>query len=228
MMDYGQDTLFGKKVISTIGYNEQEMIRDILFLHANGKQIDCDPTYSIGNFYKNGLPKPKHKFDKFPQLPDVVEATADNLPLENESCEVIMFDPPFIMGASAVEGASQYGGIIGTRFTAFKDWNELKEMYAGALKEFARITKENGIVIFKCQDCNSSAKQHFTHCWVMYEAIQLGFYPKDMFILFAKNRINDGREQQHARKYHSYYWVFEKRTCRVDYSVSFFLGEEKK
>jgi len=66
----GQDTLFGKKIISTIGYNEQEIIRDILFLHANGKPIDCDPTYSIGNFYKNGVPKPKYKFDKFPQLPD--------------------------------------------------------------------------------------------------------------------------------------------------------------
>lgn len=51
-LDYGQDTLFGKKVISTIGYNEQEMIRDILYLHANGKPIDCDPTYSIVMHYE--------------------------------------------------------------------------------------------------------------------------------------------------------------------------------
>ena len=228
MMDYGQDTLFGKKVISTIGYNEQEMIRDILFLHANGKPIDCDPTYSIGNFYTKGLQKPKHKFDKFPQSADVIEATADNIPLENESCEVIMFDPPFVIGGLDHDGIKDGSNIISRRFTNFQTFDELKEMYAKSLKEFARVLKQGGIVIFKCQDCVSSAKQHFSHCWVMYEAIRLGYYPKDMFILFAKNRINDGREQQHGRKYHSYFWVFEKRNCRVDYSVFSFLGEGKK
>ena len=85
MMDYGQDTLFGKKVISTIGYNEQEMIRDILYLHAKGKHIDCDPTYSIGNFYKNGVPKPKYRFDKYPQLVEMNNVVNDdNLTTWNE------------------------------------------------------------------------------------------------------------------------------------------------
>ena len=226
MMDYGQDTLFGKKVISTIGYDEQEMIRDILYLHARGKHIDCDPTYSIGNFYKNGVPKPKYKFDKFPQLPDVIEATADNLPMENESCEVIMFDPPFILG-----DAEREQDIIGDRFTRFKEFSDLQAMYSASLKEFARVLKQGGIIIFKCQDTISGGKNHFTHCWTMYEAIQQGFYPKDMFILFAKNRLNDGREQQHGRKYHCYYWVFEKRACRVDYlnaATSDIQGEGKK
>ena len=112
--------------------------------------------------------------------------TGNNLPVENESWEVSMFDPPFVLGASEKEDASQYGGIIGTRFTAFKDFAELKEMYSKSLKEFYRILRTDGIVIFKCQDCNSSSKQHFTHCWVMYEAMKYGFYPKDLFILFAK------------------------------------------
>jgi len=220
VIDYGQDTLFGKKVISTIGYDEQEMIRDILYLHAKGKHIDCDPTYSIGNFYKNGVPKPKYKFDKFPQLPDVIEATANKLPIENESCEVIMFDPPFVIGGVTYNESKEGSCIIQKRFTQFESFDELKEMYSGSLTEFTRVLKGGGIVIFKCQDCVSSAKNHFSHCWVMFEAVRLGFYPKDMFILFAKNRLNDGREQQHGRKYHSYYWVFEKRECRVDYALA--------
>lgn len=93
-MDLGQNTLFGKKTISSIGYDEQEIIKDILHLHANGKYIDCDPTFSIGNFYNDKMPRPKYVFDKTPQVAGVVEATSDNLPLEDESCEVIMFDPP--------------------------------------------------------------------------------------------------------------------------------------
>ena len=216
-MDFLQDTLFGKKTISSINYNEQEIIRDILYLHCNGQNIDCDPTYSIGNFYKKGLPAPEHKFDKYPQLPDVKEATSDRLPLGLESVNVIMFDPPFVMSGEGYENSKEGSGIISKRFTAFKDFNELKTMYSRSLKEFARILKPNGIVIFKCQDVVNGGKQHFSHCWIMYEAMKYGFYPKDLFIYFARNRIDDGRKQQHARKYHSYYWVFEKKECKVNY-----------
>lgn len=72
-------------------------------------------------------------------------------------------------------------------------------------------------MIFKCQDVVFSAKNHFTHVWVMNEALKLGFYPKDLFILLARNRLTDGRKQQHARKFHSYFWVFKKATCKVSY-----------
>lgn len=217
-IDSKQINLFGKKVISSINFDEQEIINDILYLHANGKNIDCDPTYSIGNFYKNGLVEPRYKFDKYPQLQNVIEATSDCIPLENESCEVIMFDPPFVIGGLDHEGIKEGSNIISRRFTNFQTFDELKQMYGSALKEFQRILKSEGIVIFKCQDCVSSAKQHFSHCWVMYEAVRLGFYPKDLFILLAKNRITDGRKQQHARKFHCYFWVFQKTKCNVDYT----------
>jgi hypothetical protein len=215
-LDYLQDTLFGKKTISTIGYNEQEMIRDILFLHSNNKYIDCDPTFSSGNFYKQGLPKPRHIFDKYPQTPFCIEATSDNLPLENESVNTIMFDPPFIMSGQGCNN-EDCSGITSNRFTAFKDFTDLKKMYSDSLREFYRILINGGIIIFKCQDGVVSAKNHFTHCWLMYEALKHNLYPKDLFILLAQNRINDGREQQHARKYHSYFWVFKKEICKVDY-----------
>lgn len=214
-VDFRQHDLFGKKVISSIGFDEQEIIRDILHLHSKGNYIDCDPTFSIGNFYKKGLPKPKYRFDKFPQVKGVVEATSNNLPLENESCNVIMYDPPFLLGAGErKEGTSD---IIGDRFTRLKDWDDLVNVYSSSLKEFYRLLKPNGIVIFKCQDVVNGGKNHFSHCLVMNEAVRIGYYPKDLFLLLAKNRINDGREQQHARKYHSYYWVLEKSKCKIEY-----------
>lgn len=217
MIDFGQNTVFGDKVISSIGYNEQEIIRDILYLHAEGKYIDCDPTFSVGNFYKDGLPKPKYRYDKTPQIEGVIEASSDKLPLENESIDTLMFDPPFVIGGATYNESKEGSCVIAKRFTQFESFDELKQMYSDSLKEFARVLRKNGIVIFKCQDCNSSAKQHFSHCWVMYEAMKFGFYPKDLFILCAKNRINDGRKQQHARKYHSYFFVFKKQKCKVDY-----------
>lgn len=204
-------------VISTIGYDEQEIIRNILHLHGNGNYIDCDPTYSKGNFYKKGLPKPKFIFDKFPQTEDTVQATSDKLPLESESCNVIMFDPPFVISGEGINNSKDGSGIISKRFTAFKSFDELKTMYSGSLQEFYRVLNTNGIVTFKCQDIVVCSKNHFSHCWIMNEALKIGFYPKDLFILLAKNRLNDGRKQQHARKYHCYYWVFEKKPCKVNY-----------
>jgi len=217
MIDYGQDTLWGKKIISTINYDEQEIIRDILFLHGNGSGIDCDPTYSTGNFYKNGLSKPKYRFDKEPQSKEVIKATSDNLPLENECINTIIFDPPFIISGGSYNEAKEGSCIIAKRFTIFESFDELKEMYSGSLKEFSRILKPEGIVIFKCQDTIASSIQYFSHVWVMYEAIKHGFYPKDLFILLAKARLIDGRKQQHGRKFHCFFWVFKKEINRVEY-----------
>ena len=135
-IDLNQHTLFGEKIISTINFDEQEIIRDILYLHSNGKYIDCDPCYSIGNFYKKGLPRPKHVFDKTPKIHGVVEGTSDNIPLPNESVNTIMFDPPFLIGGENYEQDKEGSSVIAKRFTSFKDWDSLKEMYSNSLKEF--------------------------------------------------------------------------------------------
>ena len=217
MKQYSQNTLFGDKIISTIGFDEQEMIRDILYLHSNGNYIDCDPCYSVGNFYKNGLEKPKHIFDKFPQTKDCKFAESHNLPLENESVNTIMFDPPFVITGDTYGEAKEGSSIIAKRFTGFHDFEEIKKMYSDSLKEFYRILKPNGIVIFKNQDVVACSKNHFTHAWIMNEAIKIGYYPKDLFILLAKARLTDNRKQQHARKYHSYFWVLQKTKNKVNY-----------
>ena len=60
-----------------------------------------------------------------------------------------------------------------------------------------------------------------SHVFVMNEAVKAGFYPKDLFILLAKNRITadwQTRNQKHARKFHSYFWVFEKNGKEVMYA----------
>ena len=88
------------------------------------------------------------------------------------------------------------------------------------LVEYKRVLKPNGILIFKCQDTVSSGKQWFSHSHIMNMAVNVGFYPKDLFMLLAKNRIigHNHSNQKHARKFHSYFWVFENRLSKVDYS----------
>lgn len=198
-------------MIKSISFDEQEIIRNILELHIKGS-IELDPTYSKGNFYKKGLLQPIYKFDISPQTEDTIKADCRKLPIESDSINCIMFDPPFL----ATTGQSllkKEGNIINKRFGVYRTEKELFDFYVESLKEFYRVLKSNKFLIFKCQDKVSSGKQYWSHVFIINEAEKIGFYCKDLFIYAVNNRIvaNWQKNQQHARKYHSYFLVFQKK-----------------
>ncbi len=86
-------------MIKTTNYNQHEIIKDIINLHCNGDQIDCDLTYSKGVFYKGDIELPRYKFDIDPQLPGVTKADSRYIPLLDNSIDTLIFDPPFVGGS---------------------------------------------------------------------------------------------------------------------------------
>lgn len=184
-------------------------------------KIDCDPTYSIGNFYKNtGVDEPTYKFDIIPQADSVEYGDSRNLPLEDSSINCIMFDPPFLATTGKSLTENKDNNIINKRFGVYSSEQDLHQFYIDSLKEAYRVLTDKGILIFKCQDKISSGKQYMSHCFVHDEAVKIGFYPKDMFVLLAKNRLVADwqlKNQKNARKFHSYFWVFEKTNKRILY-----------
>ena len=131
-----------------------------------------------------------------------------------------MFDPPFLATKGKSLILENDSNKINKRFGVYPTEKELHQFYINALKEFYRILKDDGILIFKCQDKVSSSKQYFSHNFIMNEAEKIGYYCKDMFILLAKNRIMANwqlKNQKNARKLHSYFLVFEKSKRRIDY-----------
>jgi hypothetical protein len=203
----------------SFSFDEQELIQWILQLHCKFP-IELDPTYSKGNFYKGNFPEPVHKFDLYPQVPGVLQANAEDIPLVSDSINTIMFDPPFLATTGKSLLADDDSNKINKRFSVFPNEKALHQFYINALKEFYRLLKDDGILIFKCQDKVSSSKQYFSHVFIMNEAEKLGYYCKDMFLLLAKQRIvaNWQKEnQKNARKYHSYFLVFEKSKRKIQY-----------
>ena len=208
-------------VIKSVSYDQAEIIRNILRMHVEDGMIDCDPTYSIGNFYNGtGIEKPKYKFDINPQAEGVEYADARKLPLDDGSIHCMMFDPPFLAttGKSLTE---EKGNIINKRFGVFHNEHDLHMFYVESLKEAYRVLEKNGVLIFKCQDKVSSSKQYMSHVFIINEAEKVGFYTKDLFVLVSRNRIVadwQARNQKHARKYHCYFIVFEKDGKKISYT----------
>lgn len=200
-------------MIKSVSYDQGEILRGILELHVSDKRIELDCTYSKGCFYKGtGIEEPALKFDILPQHDGVMYGDARKLPLEDGSIRCMVFDPPFLAtkGPSLSKSA---GNVINKRFGVYPSERELFLFYRDALKEAYRILAANGVLIVKCQDKVSGGRQYMSHCFVYSEAVKLGLYPKDLFILLAKNRLTadwQKRGQKHARKHHSYFWVFEK------------------
>lgn len=208
-------------MIKSIFNSDSEAIFSALEIHSINKIIDVDPTYSLGIFYKNTvLPQPVMKFDIYPQICDVVKADARNLPIPDCSVNTIVFDPPFLATTGASLKVNNDSNIIAKRFSYFSSEKELHQFYIDSLKEFYRILRNKGIIIFKCQDKVSSGKQYFSHVFIINEAQKIGFYAKDLGILLAKSRIvaNWQRKQKHFRKFHSYYIILSKEEKNIEYT----------
>lgn len=143
-----------------------------------------------------------------------------DLPIKDESINCQMFDPPFLATTGKSLSLNDNNNIINKRFGVYKNEKELHQMYIDAMKESYRILKNDGILIFKCQDKISSGKQYLSHVFIINDAIKIGFYPEDIFILLAKNRIVADwqlKNQKHSRKFHSYFLVFKKNKKKIEY-----------
>lgn len=206
-------------IIETVSSNQSEILNNIIRLYCpNG--FDLDPTYSTGVFYKD-VPRPRLRYDIAPQKAGVTQADCRKLPFADNSLGSIVFDPPFI-GATIGNGKP---GIIKSRFGYYRNVPELWAFYRESLDEFYRISKNEGILVFKCQDTIENSKQYLSHVEIITYACSIGFYPIDLFVLLARNVLVSPSQtnQQHARKSHSYFLVFKKTQPKVKYS---FLGSK--
>jgi len=208
-------------LIRSISYSQDTILRNIIKLYLSrcsekGKprRFDLDPTYGYGGFY-NVIRKPRLCFDLSP-APDIdakiIQADVRNLPLRDKSIYSIIFDPPFLAGGGK-------SSIMTSRYGYMEKVEDVWELYWKALVEFERVLKTYGVVVVKCQDFINGRNQYFSHTVIMNYAVKLGFYPKDLFILLSKNRPTPWsiKKQEHARKFHSYFWVFGKQKRSIGY-----------
>lgn len=200
-------------MIRSVYYDQTEILKSIMNL-CNIDSFCADVTYGNGKFYGE-IPQPFYKFDISPQVDGVTEASSCNLPLYDEQCNSLVFDPPFL---TYVRAAREGNGnmVMAKRFGGYWKYDELEDHYRGTLKEAHRVLSKKGIMVFKCQDIIHNHKMHCTHVNIINWADGL-FRLKDLFVLPVKSRMpipqQEGtakKVQKHARIFHSYFLVLEK------------------
>ncbi len=158
------------------------------------------------------------------------------LPYADASLDCIVLDPPYMEGFfrkaksqragsgthAAFFDAYSHDGVHAPEDGGPKYHEAVVDLYLRAGLEAHRVLRLGGLLIVKCQDEVSANKQRLTHVEIITAYESMGFYTKDLFVLVRTNAPGVSRllEQEHARKNHSYFIVFELPRGRAKYPKS--------
>ncbi len=223
-----------------------KVFSEILKLHVPPGAKVADVTYGKGVFWKN-IPQDMYKVlasDITTEENNGVLAIRKcatgidlrNLPYEDNSIDCVVLDPPYMEGLyrrkeSHLAGSGTHAafrrnysnGQITRSGVGEPKWHDaVTDMYIKGGVEAYRVLRSNGILITKCQDEVSANKQRLTHVQIISAYESIGFYTKDLFVVIRTNKAGISRlkKQEHARKNHSYFLVFQKRKVKICSVVS--------
>jgi len=182
---------------------------------ADGTNV-ADVTYGKGAFWaKTDLtrftfhatdlhePPPHRRPERF--------QTADfrDLPYKPESMDTVVLDPPYVHNPGKHVTDGRYRNA---ETTSGMYHDDIINLYVAGMTEAVRVLKpEGGRLWVKCKDEVESSKQRWSHLELYDAAIDLGLFGRDLFVLTpnSKTTANRWAVQHHARKNHSFLWVFE-------------------
>jgi hypothetical protein len=200
--------------------NNQYLFPKILDLYVeNGSRI-ADLTYGKGVFWR------EVELDKYETFFSDIQTGVDSrrTHYDDSYFDCVVFDPPYMEGlyrqtSNQMAGSSshsafrdRYSDSLPSVESKRKYHDRVLEMYIHTGVEVDRILKNGGIYIVKCQDEVSANRQKLTHVEIIYGMEQIGFYCKDLFVITRNNSPSVSRvlKQEHSRKNHSYFLVFQK------------------
>lgn len=205
-----------KTVLNGYDYEALDILISIHCAVKNPKILDC--TYNTGKMWKKSSYKPI-RMDINPDLELDVVGDFAKMPFENESFDIIVFDPPFLPTNAASKNSSkiwekQYGI---TASGEGREGENINGMFLPFLKEAKRVLRHNGIILSKIADLVHNHKQQWQQVSYINAVMETGMTPCDMLIKCDPNAGNltssKWKNVKHLRKAHSYWIVTRKGKC---------------
>ena len=180
-------------------------------IYLHGEWYDADITYSKGVFYQDSGREPKEAFDLVPVDDEIIEQDSQLCDkMWDNSYKSIIFDPPFLFRDRKSDNNDKMCG----RFSYFKTYDDLIDMYRNTLIAVYKKLVNNGYLFFKCQDM-TDGKFYCTHYEVIKMAQEIGYQLKDIGIKISKSKLQrDAKQQNCLAKTHSYWLVLRKKAVK--------------
>jgi len=185
--------------------NNADLILDVCSLYLNPGDKVADVTYGRGVFWRN---VDLRTIDFHPSDKLTCKSTPYDfchLPYEDQSFDIVVFDPPYVHNPGAMMVDARYRNAETTRGMYHDD---IIELYRLGMTEARRILKVGGLLWVKCKDEVESSVQRWSHIEIALMAWRLNLYALDLFVLTQNSKPVIQHNQKHARKNHSFLWIF--------------------
>ncbi len=194
----------------SVSDNQTDILKTILSIHMPKRnRFQCDLTAWKLGFYKDGLLKPTHCYDKYASIlknPEVNDLAAFDTEWSDGTFENIVIDLPCSVQMPSTKSRFDVS-------THFSSLTELLEEHGRMLRLAYRKMQTDGILVYKTMDFTFLNSPFWLSDEVISMAKKTGFKLIDKFIFIdpIHNKIDRRRTRYTAAlPAHAYFFVFKK------------------
>ncbi len=195
----------------SVSDNQTDILKSILAIHLPKRdRFQCDLTAWKLGFYKNGLLKPTHCYDKYASLlnnPNVYDLAKFETDWSDGTFENIVINLPCSVNLPSTKSRFDVS-------TQFSSLSELLEEHEKMLRLAYRKMQSNGILVYKTMDFTFYGTPFWLSDEVIAMAKHIGFELIDKFIYTDPNHNKIDRRRTRytaAVPAHAYFFVFKKK-----------------
>jgi SAM-dependent methyltransferase len=192
--------------------SDAELLERMLdFYPRKTPEAILDATVNAGRFWV-GSTRPVTGMDIDPRHdPDVVGDNTD-MPFENGSFDVVVYDPPHVpnQGEDNEKDFNTRFGLV-VKSGAKHGYN-FSHTFPPFCAEAYRVLRPEGVLLAKIADYVHNHRFQWAHVELVNAAVAAGFTACDCIVKVRKGPITDPKwkKAHHARRHHCYWLVFRK------------------
>jgi SAM-dependent methyltransferase len=192
---------------------DNEALEILIALHSRPDPQILDVTHNQGTMWKGTQFTPT-RMDIDPSFDLDIVGDFKDIPVPDESYDIIVFDPPHLPNAAATEKSSKiWERRYGLTATG-REGDNVSSMFLPFLREAKRVLRPDGVVLAKIADLVHNHRYQWQHIHLIEAAWEVGFVACDCLIKRDPNAGNlkssKWQNPKHLRKSHCYWIVLRK------------------